>query len=220
MTDIEKQAREIEMTRSQLLTMTLLVEGGMLLVGVVIALWRDASFWSASTVTLATFALGCAASIPPLLIIIGVTESNTRLGVFARENFDPVIALFENVSLRDIAFVSIMAGVCEEALFRGALQVWAADLVGIWAALVIISILFGLVHFLSWSYLIFATIIGIYLGLLYIWSGSLLVPVTAHAVYDFVALIYGTRFMRHAIEPAPLPDSLETPLNEKSDGTE
>ena len=47
---------------------------------------------------------------------------------------------------------------------------------------------------MSKSYFAFATLIGIYLGGLLLWTDSLLVPIVAHAVYDFIALLYGTRW--------------------------
>ncbi|MFP6582860.1 MAG: type II CAAX endopeptidase family protein [Candidatus Hydrogenedentota bacterium] len=196
MTNDKNISAEITLNRSQLIMMTLLIEGLMLVAGVGIALWRDASFWQISSVTSSAVLLGIVSAVPPLVIIIGISESDTKLGALGRENFGPVIGLFKNVSILDIAFVSIMAGLSEEALFRGALQTFVADHMGIWAALAIISILFGFVHFLSLTYFVFATLIGLYLGILYVWTDSLLVPILSHAVYDFVALVYGTRFMR------------------------
>ena len=186
----------ITLTRSQLFNMTLLVEGVMLIAGVGIALWRDAPFWGLSSVNTQTLLIGLAAALPPLVIVIGATESNTKIGERARADFGPVIEMFQNASLLDILFVSCMAGICEEALFRGALQIWAIDLWGLAAGLIIISIVFGFAHFLSWSYFVFATTIGAYLGLVYIWTDSLFAAMVAHAAYDFVALLYGKRF-RH-----------------------
>jgi membrane protease YdiL (CAAX protease family) len=37
---------------------------------------------------------------------------------------------------------------------------------------------------------ILAAVIGVYLGLLRIWTGNLLTPVICHVVYDFAALVY------------------------------
>jgi len=55
-----------------------------------------------------------------------------------------------------------------------------------------------------------ATVTGIYLGWLYWFSGGLVVPVLAHALYDFIALIVITR-----IEPDPEPQAAlaEDPLS-------
>jgi membrane protease YdiL (CAAX protease family) len=46
---------------------------------------------------------------------------------------------------------------------------------------------------LSATYAILAALIGLYLGLLLIWTGSLLAPAVAHGLYDFIALLYLVR---------------------------
>lgn len=196
MTDASNPSPPLTLTRSQLFNMTLLVEGVMLIAAVGIALWRDVAFWDLSSVNIQTLLIGLAAALPPLVMVIGATESNTKIGERARADFGPVIEMFRDASLWDVLFVSCMAGVCEEALFRGALQNWASDHWGLVAGLVAVSIVFGFAHFLSWSYFVFATAIGAYLGLVYIWTDSLFAAMVAHAAYDFIALLYGKRFMR------------------------
>ena len=56
--------------------------------------------------------------------------------------------------------------------------------------LLLASLLFGLAHCVTWTYGGLAFLVGGYLGCLYIWSGSLLVPIVPHAAYDFFALVY------------------------------
>ena len=55
-------------------------------------------------------------------------------------------------------------------------------------ALLLASLLFGLAHAITRTYVVLATVFGIYLGWLWTASGNLLVPIVAHALYDFVAL--------------------------------
>ena len=43
------------------------------------------------------------------------------------------------------------------------------------------------------TYALIATLIGAYLGILWIAIGNLLAPIATHAVYDFVALAYFLR---------------------------
>ena len=43
-------------------------------------------------------------------------------------------------------------------------------------------------HWLSASYALLASLIGAYLGILFLVSGNLLAPIIAHAAYDVVAL--------------------------------
>ena len=61
---------------------------------------------------------------------------------------------------------------------------------GLWLAVALTSIVFGLAHFISFTYAAYATVVGVYLGVLLIVFDNLLVPVLAHATYDFVALVY------------------------------
>jgi membrane protease YdiL (CAAX protease family) len=93
--------------------------------------------------------------------------------------------LFEHVSVWQILLVSTLAGLAEEFLFRGVLQV----LIGLPAA----SVLFGMVHvggrgFVGYG--VWAAIIGAFFGWLMHITGGLAAPVVAHAVYDALALAY------------------------------
>ncbi|MFC1597814.1 lysostaphin resistance A-like protein, partial [Planctomycetota bacterium] len=56
--------------------------------------------------------------------------------------------------------------------------------------LAVAAILFGLAHPITPGYVLLAGLMGLYLGWLQITCGNLLVPIMAHAVYDFLALVY------------------------------
>ena len=61
---------------------------------------------------------------------------------------------------------------------------------GTWIAMAVASLVFGLAHSISWTYIVLATLIGFYFGWLFWISGNLLVPIATHAFYDFYALVY------------------------------
>lgn len=84
--------------------------------------------------------------------------------------------------------LSILAGVGEELLFRGALQGWLLQYTGPWTAVLAASVLFGLVHYVSFTYFVVATGLGLVLGAVYQLSGSLELVMVWHAVYDMLAL--------------------------------
>ncbi|MDX1598446.1 MAG: CPBP family intramembrane glutamic endopeptidase [Marinobacter sp.] len=84
--------------------------------------------------------------------------------------------------------LSVLAGFGEELLFRGVVQGWLTEQFGVVFALAAAAILFGLVHFLSLAYFVMATVLGVVLGLAYIWSESLLMTMVWHGAYDVVAL--------------------------------
>jgi uncharacterized protein len=97
--------------------------------------------------------------------------------------------LFEGCSLPELVLVSALAGVGEEALFRGVLQPILADHVPVWMALTATAAAFGFVHFLTREYAIVAGIVGLYLGAAVLLSGNLFVPMLAHGLYDLIALV-------------------------------
>ena len=63
-------------------------------------------------------------------------------------------------------------------------------MVGDWIAIVGVAILFGLLHAVNAAYAVLATLMGLYLGWLWMATGNLAVPIVAHAVYDFLALVF------------------------------
>jgi len=65
--------------------------------------------------------------------------------------------------------------------------------------LAISSLLFGLCHWISTAYVVMATAMGLLLGGLFLATGNLAAPMVAHALYDFLALLYLTR---HAEVPS------------------
>ena len=69
-------------------------------------------------------------------------------------------------------------------------------MVGDWIALVGVAILFGLLHAVNVAYAVLAALMGLYLGWLWMATGNLAVPIVAHAVYDFLALVYILRGRR------------------------
>ena len=52
------------------------------------------------------------------------------------------------------------------------------------------AILFGLLHAVNVAYAVLATLMGMYLGWLWMTTGNLAVPIVAHAVYDFLRVVY------------------------------
>ena len=86
--------------------------------------------------------------------------------------------------------ISLLAGLGEELLFRGVLQLGLTDWFGLPIALVATSTLFGLAHLITPTYAVLAGIIGIYFGMLAVVTDSLFAPVAAHALYDWAALTY------------------------------
>ena len=118
-----------------------------------------------------------------------------------------LVPMFRPLWVWEMAVISALAGLGEEMLFRGVLQEefagWVHGPQGIVFGLLLASLLFGLLHFITPSYALYAGLTGLCLGGLWILTRNLLVPITTHAVYDFLALVYLTRFRRRLAVPEP-----------------
>jgi membrane protease YdiL (CAAX protease family) len=171
------------------------IETALLLIAFAIAAlfgqpWLSDLHWNARDLL-----LGLAASVPLGILFWWMLRSLLAPLVRIREllvaGLRPVFAPWSVVQL---GFVSIAAGVCEEVLFRSVIQGTLTTFAGPTVALIIASILFGAAHLVTVAYGIIAAAIGIYLGTLWLLGGNLLIPIVAHAAYDFVALVYFLRF--------------------------
>lgn len=105
-----------------------------------------------------------------------------------------VTRMFGGATAGQILAVAIAAGWGEELLFRGLVQGAISQLVSDWpgqvAAILVASVLFGLCHWLTKTYAFLAMLAGAYFGLILLLTGNILAPITAHAAYDFLALVY------------------------------
>ena len=121
-----------------------------------------------------------------------------------------VLALIPRTTAERRAFasVSITAGVCEEVLYRGLLLAVA---VAVWpdipaVRLVLLSgIAFGLAHaYQGVPGMLTTAVLGASLAVLYVGSGSLLLPVLYHVLVDLRVLVLavGRRRPRHGYLPS------------------
>jgi membrane protease YdiL (CAAX protease family) len=141
--------------------------------------------------------IGSVATIPPFLFFFWSLNSGQHVCSRHKQLMESLLRpILGNWSVLQLFAISLVAGISEEAFFRGAIQGSLSDRVGMSLALVLASLLFGAAHLITWTYAIIAALIGAYLGLLWIWTGNLLTPMVTHAVYDFAALVYFFRFRR------------------------
>lgn len=147
--------------------------------------------------------LGALAALP-IVVVINALEYLPLPGVkhLGELTKDRLMQPMRDMSVLNLIAIAICAGVGEELLFRGWLQSWligpldsAANL-QIWTGIILASLLFGLVHPISPTYVVLAALIGVYLGWLTVVTANLLVPITAHATYDAVQLVLTQREMR------------------------
>jgi len=158
------------------------------------------------TVSLNPYAvlLGSLAVLPLMGLLVACDRIPWRPVQEVGRVLDEWIApMFKSCTWGELAAISLLAGLGEELLFRGVFQAATADwtgdflphspagaMIGDWIALVLVAIVFGLLHAVNVAYAVLATLMGLYLGWLWMATGNLAVPIVAHTVYDFLALRY------------------------------
>jgi uncharacterized protein len=122
---------------------------------------------------------------------VGITLLSSliyRIWAGYRQSADIYLELvLKPLILPDIIWLGLLPGMSEELLFRGlVLPTLGLNAIGI----LVSSFLFGILHLYSaqqWSYVVWATIIGIILALSVVATGNLLVPMVAHITTNFLA---------------------------------
>src|SRR5262249_7347214 len=199
-----------ELSRRQLMILAVLFEGGMVAGALLLGWLTGVSFWERLWWDSLHLALGIAAALPLLLLLILFSPLSWGPLERIRRFVDEVVRpLFRRCTLLDFVIICVLAGAGEELLFRGFVQDALAAEYGPWTALVAASLLFGLLHPITFTYVVLAALAGAYFGRLYLASGNLLVPIVAHALYDFVALVW---LLSEPPSPGPAP-----PVGDSSD---
>jgi membrane protease YdiL (CAAX protease family) len=183
-----------------------LFEGGLAVLAVCIG-------WAIDRPALATFHFdaaglgwGAAAVLPPLVLLWLCMKSKwPAFARIMRVLDDLFIPLFRQCRLSELLIIAVLAGLGEEMLFRAIIQGWLSDTVGgtygIAVGLAVAAILFGLMHIITPTYALLAGLIGLYFGAIWLATGNLLVPITSHAIYDFIALAYLVYVRKSGVEP-------------------
>lgn len=89
---------------------------------------------------------------------------------------------------RLFAALSVTAGICEEIVFRGFLLAYFESLLGLWPAVALSSLVFGLGHAYQGVRGIFKTAgVGLVMALLVVLTGGLWAAILVHAVIDLTS---------------------------------
>lgn len=148
--------------------------------------------------------VGLAAAV--LLVILqyrGIRSLAPEQRAGLRERIGDSLLLLPTTSdeRRIFAAASITAGFCEEVLIRGFLFWYLGQWIPAWAIVPAASALFGVMHVYQGAKGALRTaIVGAFLGVLYLASGTLLWPILAHAAIDLGAGAL-SRLFSTSIEP-------------------
>ncbi len=179
------------MERRSLLLIAVAFEGGLILLAWGLGAVLATPPFGGLRLTWQAAGYGVLAGLPLLAGLAVVSRSRWPPLARLRQTVDDVVThLFAGCTLFDLALISALAGIGEEALFRGVMQPALTPAVGLWPAVALTGIVFGLAHYLSFTYAAYATVVGVYLGVLMAAFDTLLVPIVTHAAYDFAALVY------------------------------
>lgn len=141
---------------------------------------------------------GIALAVITFAIFLSVYRFGGRFAQTLLTDLQRVWGLFAGYSWGKMIVVATLAGIGEELLFRGFAQTWLNNYMVIAWAILISSIIFAMLHYLSYAYFICAVLMSIAFGIGYYLSGSLLMVIVWHGVYDLIALAVIVKY-RHFI---------------------
>jgi membrane protease YdiL (CAAX protease family) len=178
--------------RYKIIFIAFLMEGLALLLAFLLAGYFNIDLFPLTQNAFRDLLIGSLGAILPFAIFLfslsKKAEKVPLLGSLRRIVITDIKSVFSDTRLLDLIMISAIAGIAEEVLFRGIIQTKFG--------IVIASIVFGLVHLVSPAYVIVTMIMGFYIGAFYYISGSLLIPIQMHFIYDLAALVY----LRYFIE--------------------
>lgn len=125
------------------------------------------------------------------------------------ESFGKVVKYLPHTSreLRSFFGVSITAGIVEEIVYRGFVLWYLAQVMPLWLAVVVSSLAFGLGHsYQGVNGALRSGLIGLAFGIFYVVTGSIWLPIVAHALIDVLQGAAIREILRAdvgALEPEP-----------------
>lgn len=122
---------------------------------------------------------------------VGITAMSGvvyRLWSAYRKSADVYLNLvLKPLVLPDLIWLGLLPGMSEELLFRGVmLPAIGLNTLGV----IISSLVFGILHLSGsqqWPYVVWATIVGLLLGVSAVGTGNLLVPIVAHVATNWLS---------------------------------
>ena len=112
-------------------------------------------------------------------------DERTREAALARLGPIEIILPRTPGQLRHFYGLSMTAGIVEESIWRGFLLWYFSQFVPLWAAVMLSSVSFGLAHaYQGVATIPKYTLTGIVFALIYVLTGSLVVPILLHALAD------------------------------------
>ena len=145
--------------------------------------WKINAFWSfnkiKTTYIILYFVLGFALNITMIGVLNMLPESLTQ---------QPIDGLIGNNIILELVSIALFAPVLEEIIYRSIIQKHLIKIMKLPVALVLQALIFALVHF-SFVQGTYAFILGIIVGLVYIWSGSIWSAIIVHVAFNATSVV-------------------------------
>jgi membrane protease YdiL (CAAX protease family) len=176
-------------SRRELLTKTILVEGALALLAFLLGYWPGPDAEEHFHFSWSAVAYGGLAAGPPLLILLFIDHFPIgplrKVKDISEEFLRPIL---RNCKWPDFFLLSALAGFCEELFFRGWMQPFFAQWMPHWGGNLLVGFFFACCHAITPAYFIIAWLISLYFGGILLWTDNLLAPMVTHGLYDLVAL--------------------------------
>jgi hypothetical protein len=173
-------------SRLKIMTIALLMEGVVFFLALLLASYFDITLFPLTRNLAYDILIGTAGAIPAIIFFLFLISERAKgipfLGSLRQIVLTDIKKIFTETGVIDLVVISLLAGVSEELLFRGVIQAKFG--------IVVASVIFGLIHYVSPAYVIVTMVMGFYIGVFFYVSKSLLVPIQIHFIYDLTALIY------------------------------
>lgn len=174
--------------------MVLVSQLSIVLSGVVLLWAMDISLPEPAIGSFAAICSGTLLALATFVIFFWLYRFGGKFAQTLLDDIRRVSGLFRRCGWWHIACIATLAGIGEELLFRGFLQGWLGSYMAFFWAILLSSIVFGLLHYLSHAYFISTVLMSIAFGIGYYLSNSLLMVMVWHSVYDFIALAVIIKF--------------------------
>ena len=182
------------MNRNTLLLVTVITEGGLYFLGLALMNSAGGELRSVFNISWTSTFYALLLTLPMFVTLYLVERSGWEPIVELRNEMDEkILPIFSNCNLIDLAVIAFFAGVGEELFFRGWMQAVLVERSGVLIGVLVTSLVFGFLHYLTTTYAVYAFLTSIYLGIIYLVTGNVFIVMAIHAIYDFVALVYLVR---------------------------
>ena len=192
----------------------LLFELGLGMIALLIATGFRIFLWNDIDLSPRSFGLAVIVTLPLLLGYFIVKAIPLRSVRRVQDIVEDIYRQYlSDLSIFQLAVLSLAAGLGEELLFRGLLQKGFAAFVGycstvplpetcftdfrVWCVILFVSLLFGMGHAITKTYFALSFLVSIYFCIIFQATDNLLLPIFAHAFYDFFVFLVLYRTCRN-----------------------